>query len=173
MSTGYDYTRASLMEQLTKLSFPEHSPKSNALIADWLFRHLGEYDRYSFNVRVGQGIAPDPTHDKGVQTSTAFSSKKKIDILAWQGDQPFIFEVKLLLIPAALGQLQTYQHLWMEENPNAKVPYLGAIARTSDADTNRVLQAHGVTIYLIPATTRDSGAAASGVPADNSPAVSG
>jgi hypothetical protein len=152
MSTGYDYSRAQLQEQLIKMQFPERTPKEAAIIRDWLLRHVDEYDRYSLSVRVGAGIAPDPTHDPGVQYSTVFSSKKRIDILAYQGRQPTIFEVKDRLIPAALGQLLTYRHLWMEENPDEPEPLLGAIARTSDDDTNRVLQSNGVTIYLIPAT---------------------
>ncbi len=152
MSTGYDYTRAQLQEQLIKMQFPERTPREAAIIRDWLLRHVDEYDSFSLSVRVGAGIAPDPTHPPGTQYSTAFSSKKRIDILAWQGSQATILEVKERLIPAALGQLLTYRHLWMEENPNAKQPLLGAIARTSDDDTNRVLQSHDVTIYLIPAT---------------------
>src|SRR5579859_3317242 len=157
MSTGYDYTQASLREQLVKIQFPERTPNESAIIRDWLLRHLEEFDRYSLSVRVGAGIAPDPTHDAGVQASTAFSSRKRIDILAWKGNQPYIFEVKQRLIPAALGQLLTYAHLWMEENPDAAQPILGAIARTSDDDTNRVLQVHGVTVYLVPPSTSDGG----------------
>lgn len=164
MSTGYDFTRAQLQEQLIKMQFPERTPKESAIIRDWLLRHVDEYNNYSLSVRVGQGIVPDPTHPPGVQASTSFSSKKRIDILAWRGSQPYIFEVKDRLVPAALGQLLIYRNLWMQENPSAKPPILGAIGRTSDPDTTEQLQQHGVTVYVIPASDTGSGTSGSGVP---------
>jgi hypothetical protein len=173
VSTGYDFSRAQLQEQLIKMQFPERTPKEASIIRDWLLRHVDEYDRFSLSVRVGKGIVPDPTHDAGVQSSTAFSSKKRIDILAWQGSQPFLFEVKERLIPGALGQLLIYRDLWLEENPDAKDPILGAIARTSDDDTNRIMQNYGVTIYLIPASTAGGGTGVGGVSPTDAPAASG
>lgn len=150
MSTGYDYSRAQLVESLTKMQFPERTQRESALIRDWLLHFVDQFDTYSLSVRVGEGTAPDPTHDAGVQASQVFSTKKRIDILAFKGEQPYIFEVKQRLVPAALGQLLAYSHLWRLENPNAPEPILGAIARTSDDDTNKALSAHGVTVYLVP-----------------------
>jgi hypothetical protein len=168
MSNGYDFDRATLMELFLRMQFPERTQWESAVIRDFLTVHISEYENYSFSVRVGQGLAPDPAHLPGVQRNTTFSTRKRIDMLAWQGAQPFIFEVKLRVNPAALGQLQTYQHLWLEENPNAAIPRLAAIGRTCDADTARVFDAAGVDIYLYPESAGDGGNAPSSVPADDS-----
>jgi hypothetical protein len=149
MTQGYDYTPAGLLEAVAKMQFPERAPRELPLLAAWILRHAGEYDRYTLSVRVGHGIAPDPSLPQSSQDAATFSTKKRIDILAWRGNQPYIFEVKKRLIPAALGQLLTYAHLWSEENPDALPPILGAIAETSDDDTTRVLREHGVTVYLV------------------------
>lgn len=171
MIPGYDFTRAQLAELFIKMQFPERTQRESSIIRDFLAHHLDEFDAVSFSVRVGQGLAPDPTHPLTIQQMTAFSTKKRIDILAWAGHQPYIFEVKERLQPGALGQLLAYRHLWMEDNPDAREPILGAIARTSDDDTNRVLQSHGITIYLYPPAVSDSGAAIGGASAMDAAAV--
>lgn len=145
---GYDFARADLAELLLRKFFPERTDRESGIIRDFLLARGGEFDRWSFSVRVGEGVKPDPTHLQEIQANTARFSKKRIDMIAWQGDQAFIIEVKERVSPAVLGQLQTYRHLWLEENPDAKEPKLVAIGRYSDADTLRALNAHGIDVIL-------------------------
>lgn len=170
MSDGYDYDRATLLELFLKIQFPERNLRESAIIRDFLQQHIGEYDRYSFSVRVGQGLTPDPEHLAGVQRSTVFSTQKRIDMMAWQGDQPFIFEVKDRLNVYVLGQLQSYAHLWSEEHPDAPAPRLVAITRYGDPDIERVLEANGVDVYLYEPTVSRDGVAPGGASSVDAPA---
>lgn len=171
MVDGYEFGRDALALLLTRTYFPERTQRESAVIRDWLTEHGADYDRFAFSVRVGTGLAPDPEHLPGVQRNTVFSTRKRIDVLAWQGPQPYIIEVKERVNPAALGQLQTYRHLWMEENPDALTPRLIAIGRTSDPDTIRILNANGVDIYLYDPPDAAGGADGRGVsPVDGAPA---
>lgn len=167
MSTGYDYTRATLLELFMRMQFPERTNRESALIRDFLQLHIHEYDSYQFSVKVGQGLTPDPSHLPGVQRNTALSTKKRIDIVAWQGQRATILEVKFRANPQALGQLTTYRHLWMEDNPGALEPRLAIIARYTDPDTARVFEANGVDVYLYEAPAGDGGAPAGGLSPDN------
>jgi hypothetical protein len=167
VSAGYDYSRAILLELFLRMQFPERTQRESALIKDFLSRHIHEYDHYSFSVRVGQGLAPDPTHLSGIQFNSAHSTKKRIDVVAWQGAQPFIFEVKFRANPAAIGQLLTYRQLWMEDNPSEPEPQLACIARYSDPDSMRVFAAAGITLYLYDAPAGDGGDGGGSVPADH------
>jgi len=167
MSSGYDYDRATLMELFLKMQFPERNLRESAIIRDFLIAHIAEYESFSFSVHVGQGLTADPAHLPGVQRNTIFSTQKRIDMIAWQGRQPFIFEVKERLNVYVLGQLRTYAHLWMEENPDAPEPRFAAIARYGDADIERVLEANGVDVYLYEPAAGGGGDAAGGVPPDN------
>ena len=162
MSNGYDFDRPTLMELYVRMQFPERTQWESAILRDFLVAHISEYDNYSFSVRVGDGLTPDPTHLPGVQRNTTFSTRKRIDMIAWQGTQPFIFEVKRRVNPGALGQLVTYRHLWMEEHPDAREPIIAAIGRTSDPDTERVFAAAGVQIYLYDAPAGNGRDAVSG-----------
>lgn len=148
---GYDFTKDDLATLILKRFYPERTDRESTVIRDWLLAHGAEYDSFTFSRRVGQGITPDPTHEPGVQKSTAFSSRKRIDVLAWQGQQPTIVEVKERITPASLGQILTYRQLLLEEMPDVPDPRLVIIGRYSDDDTLRSLSAHGIDVYIYDA----------------------
>lgn len=152
---GYEFGSDDLALLLIRRSYPERTDRESVVIRAFLDAHGREYDRYEFSVRVGTGLAPDPNHLPGVQENTVFSSRKRIDIIVWQGDQPTIVEAKERITPAVLGQLLTYRHLLLEDRPGIKEPVLTTIGRYSDDDTIRVLQAGGVNVYTY---TPDDGA---------------
>lgn len=135
---------------LIRKAYPERTDGESAVIRAFLLVHLHEFDSLVFGKRVGQGEPPDPTHLPAIQQQTVLNTQKRIDILAFQGSQPIIVEVKQRVTPAALGQILTYRHLYTLENPNAPDPELWVVGRTSDADTLSSFAAHGVTVFLYP-----------------------
>jgi hypothetical protein len=151
MTNGYDFSKDDLATLLLRRFYPERTDRESTVIRDFLFAHGAEFDRFSFSVRVGQGTTPDPATLPAVQKNTLFSTRKRIDMLAWRGTQPVIIEVKDNITPASLGQILTYRHLWLEENPGAPEPELVVIGRTTDNDTVRALNAAGVTVYVYQA----------------------
>jgi hypothetical protein len=167
MSDGYDYTREQLAELIVRMQFPERSAAESAIIAAFLQVHLLEYDRYSITVRVGEGVPPNPDHLEGVQRQTRSNSQMRIDLMTWRGAQPFIFEVKGRANHHAIGQLFTYRHLWMKENPDAPVPQLAVLARAIEPDMPDVYAAAGITVYLYPEAAGDGGATGRGLSADD------
>ena len=159
MPNGYDAAGgANLTTLLLRRFYPERTDRESGVIRDWLLAHGAEYDRFTFSVRVGEGLSADPTHLPAVQRATVFSSRKRIDVLAWQGDQVTIIEVKERVTPSSLGQILTYRHLWSEEHPELPEPALTIIGRYSDDDTLRSLSAHGVTVLLYESSAPQDGA---------------
>jgi hypothetical protein len=163
-SSGYDYDRATLTKLLAMFRLPERSATESALVADFLSAHISEYSDFNFTVPIGQGRPANPAHDPGVQASTVRSSRMKIDMIAWQGDQATIFEVKQRATHYALGQAITYRHVWMLDNPNANEPRLAIIARSIEPDMVSVFDAQGVTVYLYATDTAPGAATGGGVP---------
>jgi len=145
---GYEFRRDQFPELLIRRFFPEKTDHESGLLKDFLARHLHEYDRVSFSVRIGEGIAPDPLHLPGVQKSTAFSSRRRIDMVLWRGLEVTICEAKDRLRHDVLGQLLSDRQLWLEERPDDGEPKLVAIGRTSDAEIERILAAHGIALYI-------------------------
>jgi len=144
---GYSFTRDDLATLVLRRYFPERTQNESSVIRDFLLAHGQEFDRYDFSVRVGVGATPDPALPQKQQNAIVRSSRKRIDILAWRGAQSVIVEVKVDITPASLGQILTYRHLWLEENPNAPEPELIIVGRTVDEDTVRALQGAGITVY--------------------------
>lgn len=145
---GYQFGREDLATLILRRFYPERTDRESTVIRDFLLAHGHEYDRFAFSKRIGEGATPDPSHLPAVQANTVFSSRKRIDMLAWAGRQPTIIEVKYRVTPASLGQILTYRHLFLEEYSDALEPSLVVIGRYSDPDTLRVLQTHGITVYL-------------------------
>jgi len=157
----YTFTRAQLETLFVAKHFPERSVWEDRIILAYLLAHSHEFDRYEFSRRVGRGLEPDPAHLPGVQAQVTYSSKKRIDMLAWSGSRPTIIEAKKRVTPAALGQVLTYRSLLLQEYPDADEPGLVVIAEEGDAEAIGVLQSHGVSVYLYPPA--DAGGADAGV----------
>jgi len=151
---GYEFLRDQFPELLIRRFFPEKTDRESGLLKEFLARHLHKYDRVSFSVRIGEGIKPDPDHLPGIQHSTTFSSRRRIDMVLWRGEQVTICEAKDRLRHDVLGQLLSDRQLWLEERPDDAEPKLIAIGRTSDEETERILSAHGIESYIYePADT--------------------
>jgi len=147
---GYLFTRDDFVQMLARKWFPERTDRESGVIRDYLAAHHQEFDRLIFGKRLGAGVEPDPTHLEGVQRNTSRFTKKRVDILAWTGSQPTIIEVKAEITPASLGQILTYRQLFLEENPDAIEPRLVIVGRYSDDDTLRVLNGHGIDVFVYP-----------------------
>lgn len=147
---GVTYTRDDFGLLLLQKQFNERTAGESEVLRAFLLEHRDDYDRWTFNKRVGRGIEADPSHLPAVQKNTAFSTKLRIDLLAWRGAQPAIVECKQRVTPATLGQILTYAHYVREEFPDAPDPELVVVGREGNEDAIVALQAHGVTVYLYP-----------------------
>lgn len=147
---GYTFTSNDFALLIIRKAYPERTDGESAVIRAFLLAHLAEFDSIVFGKRLGRGVAPDPSHLEGVQRQTAESSKLKLDILAMRGSRPVLVEVKQRVTPAALGQILTYKHHFVEEFPDALEPEMVVVGREAVDDAVVALQAHGVTVYLYP-----------------------
>lgn len=154
MAAGYVYTSADLAELLIRNYYPERTNRESGVIKDFLMARGRLYDRYEFSVRVGQGVAPDPSHMPEIQEQAKFNYQKRIDLIVWRAGKPTIVDAKERVTAAVIGQLRQYRHLLLEDRPDMDEPSLMVIGRYSDDDTLRVLAAEGIDVLLY---TTDNG----------------
>lgn len=100
----------------------------------WWLQHSADYDRVQFNVRVGQGLVPDPSHDPAVQQMAIINAQKRIDAIVWHGAQPTIVEVKYRALIITLGQALGYRVLWIRDNPGLPTPGVLVLCSQIDID---------------------------------------
>ena len=148
IDNGYRFSREQFPELLRREFFPEKTKSESTVYRDYLSAHIHEYDYVILQVRLGQGMTPDPSHLEGVQRQAIRNSLKVIDILGVSGLQPTIIEVKTRVQVSALGQIRGYRQLYMEANPESLEPRLIVVGRYSDPDTIRILQTEQITVYL-------------------------
>jgi hypothetical protein len=147
---GYTFTREQVEQLFIARHFPERSQWEDRLLLEYLTRHGHEFDRYVFSKRVGEGVTAPDDFLPGVQANAAFSSKRRIDMLAWSGSRLTIHEVKRRVTPSALGQVLNYRNLLRQEYPDADDAALVVIGETADPDALALLVGAGVTVALYP-----------------------
>lgn len=162
-ANGYWFTRDDLPTLQIANYYPERTARESGVLRDFLNAHGDEFERFGFSVRVGASANPDSAHLIGVQKSTLWSNRKRIDLVCQAGTSTTLVEAKMRLEPSAIGQLLTYRLLWMEDNPDAGDPALILIGRYTDGDTVRSAQAHGINVYIYDRPDAAPGAATVGV----------
>jgi hypothetical protein len=152
MIVGYEFSRADLPTLLKVRYYPEIPRPESEVLGDFLEAHGEDYDRFVFSARVGEGLTPDPTHLPGVQRSTVYSTRKRIDLLLWSGVQPTIVEAKERITASAVGQLLMYRQEFRKEMPDALDPSLVVIGRSSDPITLELVTANGIDWFIYEPT---------------------
>lgn len=145
---GYDFDGTRFAELLLARFYPEKTDHESALLRDYLQVHLPEFDRVSFSVRVGNPAPIDDTLPAATQRQMALVTRRRIDLVGWSGRQATLVEAKSRVGHAVLGQLLSDRQLWIEERPEDPAPALVAIGRESDADAVRILNDHGISVFL-------------------------
>lgn len=135
---------------LSLTRFPQMTVNESSIVHQWLLAHADEYDDVDFNPHVGNSLSLGPEYDETTQRQAALLSQKRIDILAFKGNEVTIIEVKLRISLSALGQLLGYSLLYQMEHPETGAVHLVAIAHDALIDAAEVLQAHGVHVELYP-----------------------
>jgi len=148
---GYAYDAPSFAELLLRTYYPEKTTQESAIIRDYLVGHLREYDRVMFSARIGAGAPLDESTPESTQAQTAHVTRRRIDVVAWHLGQVTLIEAKLRVGHAVLGQLLSDRMLWLDERPSDPEPVLVAIGRESDDDSIRILNSHGISVFLYPA----------------------
>jgi hypothetical protein len=145
---GYDYGPDRFAELLLRKFFPEKTDHESKLLLEFLTEHGHAFDRWSFSVRVGEGVKADPSLLPGVQRQAERNSRRRIDFVGWQAGRATLVELKTRVGHEVMGQLLSDGLLWQREYPDSEPPRLVAVGRTSTPEEIAVLNAHGIDAYL-------------------------
>jgi hypothetical protein len=140
---------ASSRPESDRITFPALLPAEIAVWRAWLALHQTEYSSFDYNVRVGPGFDPGTGVEQFVRDSAMASTRKRIDAVAWQGDQPTIIEVKDRAGLSAIGQLLGYIVHWKIERPNSPPPRRLLVANRLAPGVQEVLQEHSLPFELV------------------------
>jgi hypothetical protein len=124
-------------------------PPEQQLLRAWLKVHESEYDRFQFNVRVGPGYDPGPNYAEEIRRHAILTSQRRMDAVAYRGQEVTIIEVKRRAGFTAIGQLMGYFHHWIEEHPGEQPPKLLLVAGSLAEGTQLLADRSNVAVNLL------------------------
>ena len=135
--------------QADRLRFPGLLPREVLVLKAWLVLHEKEYDRFDYNVRLGEGTDPGPTFADDVRKMAIMNSQKRVDAVAFKSDQPTLIEVKDRAGFSAVGQIVGYDALWRKQFPTSPAPKLLMVCNRFAPDILPVLQRNGIELAVV------------------------
>jgi hypothetical protein len=129
--------------QADRMKFPGMLPREILIFKNWLTQHEAEYDRFDYNFRIGAGVDPGPTWPDYVRQCAIQNTQLRIDAVAWKANAPTIIEVKDRAGASAIGQLATYEAVWIKDNPQGPAPVCILVTNRLQVNMAAVLQKSG------------------------------
>jgi len=129
--------------------YPHMVPGLEVELWETFMRLFGkEYDRFDYDVRLGQGAKPHRELPENIARDLKMLTQKRVDAVGWKGEQPYIFEVKPFAGLSAVGALVGYKHLWVEEGRSRREPILCLVTNQINRDTQRVCEREGIKVFV-------------------------
>lgn len=109
----------------------------------------GRFETVDYDFRVGQGIGIAWETDENYLRMAKMLSQKRIDVVAWNDDNPIIIEVKKRVGLSTLGQVLGYQTLFMNEFAHFGIPELLVVCELISPDDRLVLEDKNIMIEVV------------------------
>jgi hypothetical protein len=117
--------------------YPHMKPEDIAVWERFIRAYPNLYVTCDYDVPCGQGAPQNPEHPENIQADGKILTQKKIDVIGYSNDATYIIEVKPIADARALGQILTYEKLYMADHPELtrveKMIVCGEIERELDA----------------------------------------
>lgn len=102
--------------------YPGMLPREILIWKNWLYQNSTRFDRYEYNVRLGEGTDPGPSYPDSSRRMWILNSMKRADVIAVKGGHITIIEVEENPGLTAFGQLAGYVALWRQRVQNGGSP---------------------------------------------------
>ena len=104
------------------LRYPHMFPKDIAIWERFLEQHAGEYNGFSYDIKVGKGAEMPQSTPAEYARMADILSKYRIDVVGFKDNLIEIIEVKPEASTVAIGQVVAYVALYVRDfNPNIQV----------------------------------------------------
>lgn len=127
-----------------RYKYPGMAPREVLIWRKWLEAHQGEYTDWAYNVHVGNGVDPGAQYPEVYRKQYIFNTQPRMDAVAYQGIQPYIFEVKDRAGGSSMSQLLTYLHLWAITFPAVPAPKIVLVTNRISPNMVMVLDKVGI-----------------------------
>jgi hypothetical protein len=96
-----------------RLKYPGMLLREILVWKTWQFGNASRFDRFEYNVRLGDGVDPGPSYQDSARRQWILNSMKRADVIAVKGSRVTIIEVEDNPGLSAIGQVVGYEALWV------------------------------------------------------------
>lgn len=129
--------------------YPHMSREDTQIWERYIAQHPKIFTQAAYDVKVGEGQTPPPTLKEPYVKMVADLSKKRIDVLATDGHQLYIIEVKPHAALSAVGQIILYHHLLPKDIFQELPRQMVLLCRTHDPDITSYCKKERIEIWTI------------------------
>ncbi len=129
--------------------FPHMLPGDVELWKRFLFDYGKYFEKFDYDVRVGEGIPVDPAWPENIKVAAKLLTQKRIDAIGYHREEVWIFEVKPDAGLSALGQLLGYRDLYVKQFGEPKKLYLAIVTDRINPDEEYLFKKNGIRIYVV------------------------
>jgi hypothetical protein len=124
-------------------------PGEVSLWQRYLAQHGEYFDRFEYDIHVGQGVPLDPAWPPEIIRAALALTQKRIDVVGYAGSEVWIFEIKPDAGLSALGQLLAYKMLWERDRGVPSRMYLAIVTDRLNPDEEYLFSSHGIRTYIV------------------------
>lgn len=135
--------------QSDRLKWPGMLPAEVLIFKNWLEKYAANYDRIEGNVRIGAGFDPGAAWPEEQRRNAIMNTKLRIDAVAYNGEKPTLIEVKRRAGASAIGQLLTYEAVWMKDFPATPEPGLALVTNDLQDNMMPLVTKAGIQVYIV------------------------
>jgi len=137
--------------QAERLRFPGMLPREVVIWRNWLKLHESEYDRFDYNCRIGAGHDPGPGWPDNIRQMAIANTQLRIDACAYQAEVATLIEVKDRAGASAVGQLLTYEAVWLQDFPQGPPPSLILVTNRLQNNIMPLVRKANIRLDVVPA----------------------
>jgi len=126
------------------------SPYECLLWDEYLFRFADFYDRFEYDVHVGEGAALPGVTEPEFLAAGKLLTQKRIDAVGSRPGEIWLYEVKPDAGLSALGQLMAYRDLYIRQFHPIESLHLAIVTDHLNPDEEFLFRQHDVVINLFP-----------------------
>jgi hypothetical protein len=108
------------------------NPRDILVWKNWLYANSTRFDRYEYNVRLGDGVDPGPSYPDWARRMWTLNSMKRADVVAVKSGRVTIIEVEDNPGLTSFGQLSGYITFWRNRISNGGPPMVHKILGVED-----------------------------------------
>lgn len=124
-------------------------PPEARLWSKFLDRHMPYFDKFTYDVHVGEGIPVNPAWPENIKVAAKALTTKRIDAVGYRGGEVWIFEIKPDAGLSAYGQLLAYKFFYLAQFGTPERLYLALVTENILPDERKLYEAAGIRVYVV------------------------